>query len=137
MKIKKPIITLSIILLFSNQAFGDVYKCNVDGKVRFSDVPCKGNGEKVDIKPVTGTNDSDPNFNQSQLVKFNKLISLGRIERGMNTKMVVRAWGSPTKINTSVGSYGKHEQWIYRHNNGLTDYVYFENGTVSSMQLAH
>jgi hypothetical protein len=33
-------------------------------------------------------------------------------------------------VNTSIGRYGKHEQWVY----GGGQYLYFENGVVTSIQ---
>jgi len=41
-------------------------------------------------------------------------------------------WGSPSKINTDVGSWGIHEQWVYRSDYGNTKYLYFKNGYLTS-----
>ena len=43
--------------------------------------------------------------------------------------MVRDAWGAPDHINTTTGSYGTHEQWVYDDR-----YLYFENGTLTSRQ---
>ena len=50
---------------------------------------------------------------------------------GMTSQMLIDSWGSPDDKNKSVGSWGTHEQWIYRKRNY---YVYIENGIVSSYQ---
>lgn len=62
--------------------------------------------------------------------KFGNDVAKGRIELGMNKKMVIDAWGAPKDINITNGSFGTHEQWIYGDR-----YLYFENGRLTSMQL--
>ena len=62
--------------------------------------------------------------------KFGNDVAKGRIELGMNKKMVIDAWGAPKDINISNGSFGTHEQWIYNDR-----YLYFQNGILTSMQL--
>jgi hypothetical protein len=48
---------------------------------------------------------------------------------GMNQEMATIALGSPDDINRSVGSWGVHEQWVYKNL-----YLYFENGKLKSYQ---
>ena len=59
-----------------------------------------------------------------------KLVKEGEIRIGMNRDEVEMSWGVPYDINTTITSYGTHEQWVYR-NKG---YVYFNNGIVDSIQ---
>ena len=54
------------------------------------------------------------------------------IKVGMTTLEVQSLLGNPTDINTTVNSFGKSEQWVYRDYNG-SKYVYFENGIVTSI----
>lgn len=55
----------------------------------------------------------------------------GGVSIGMTAKQVRASnWGGPESINRSTGSYGTHEQWVY----GGGNYIYFENGVVSSIQ---
>ena len=61
--------------------------------------------------------------------KFGSLIAEGDVTIGMNKKMVKDAWGLPDHINTTTGSYGTHEQWVYGNS-----YLYFKNGIVTSKQ---
>ena len=61
--------------------------------------------------------------------KFGNCVAEGKIEIGMNKKMVRDAWGAPDHINTTTGSYGTHEQWVYDDR-----YLYFENGILTSRQ---
>ena len=59
-----------------------------------------------------------------------ELILEGKVRIGMTREMCREAWGSPEDINRSSGSWGVHEQWVY----GMNSYLYFENGTLASIQ---
>ncbi|WP_428348633.1 DUF2845 domain-containing protein [Methylonatrum kenyense] len=48
--------------------------------------------------------------------------------------MVREAWGTPTRTNRTNSSSGIREQWIYRYGPGRANYVYLENGRVTSIQ---
>lgn len=48
---------------------------------------------------------------------------------GMKDEMTRFSLGEPIKINSSVGSWGIHEQWVYKDL-----YLYFENGILTSYQ---
>ena len=53
------------------------------------------------------------------------------VNLGMTKQQVLDScWGEPQKINTSIGSWGTHEQWVYGNGN----YLYFENGKLTSIQ---
>lgn len=49
---------------------------------------------------------------------------------GMTPEQVTLSWGKPKDVNTSVGSWGVREQWVYGRR-----YVYLENGKVTSFQF--
>ena len=49
---------------------------------------------------------------------------------GMTEKMALISLGKPNDVNSSVGSWGTHEQWVYE--DGF--YCYFENGILKSYQ---
>lgn len=58
---------------------------------------------------------------------------------GMPSDTVYFLRGSPSRVNTSVGSYGKHEQWVYDNwgtGNESKAYLYFRNGTLTSWQFS-
>jgi hypothetical protein len=57
------------------------------------------------------------------------LIVQGKVRIGFTKQMCREAWGEPEDINTTTGSYGKHEQWVYDD-----DYLYFENGKLTAIQ---
>ena len=59
-----------------------------------------------------------------------KLISEGKVKIGMTKEMCIDAWGKPKSVNKSSGAWGVHEQWVY----GLSSYLYFENGKLTSIQ---
>lgn len=52
---------------------------------------------------------------------------------GMSDEMCRKSLGFPDHINTSEGSWGTHEQWIYRK--PTEKYLYFENGKLTSYQF--
>lgn len=56
-------------------------------------------------------------------------VRAGVISLGMTCEQVRFSWGPPDDVHRTVGSWGVHEQWVYR-----TQYVYFENGIVTSWQ---
>ncbi|MFH1373839.1 MAG: hypothetical protein ABII79_08600 [bacterium] len=56
-------------------------------------------------------------------------VRAGVISLGMTCEQVRLSWGPPSDVHRSVGSWGIREQWVYR-----TQYVYFENGIVTSYQ---
>ena len=61
----------------------------------------------------------------------------GSIVMGMNKDEVVASWGDPYDKNRTVGSWGVHEQWIYKPHKYLgapVYYFYFENGVLKSWQ---
>lgn len=55
----------------------------------------------------------------------------GEIWLGMTSEMASESAGTPVDINTSVGAWGRHEQWIYER---PELYLYFENGVLTSWQ---
>ncbi len=67
-----------------------------------------------------------------------KDINNGTARIGMTQEMVLAARGYPYDINRTVGSWGVHEQWIYRFfiykNIYHYQYLYFEDGTLTAYQ---
>ena len=58
------------------------------------------------------------------------LILEGKVRIGMTKDMCKEAWGSPRDINRTISDFGTHEQWVY----GSGQYLYFENGKLTSIQ---
>ena len=59
-----------------------------------------------------------------------QLVFDGKVRIGFSKAMCKEAWGEPDDINTTTGSWGVHEQWVYRDGS----YLYFENGKLTSIQ---
>lgn len=81
-----------------------------------------------DIHSLISISDYDQYINRFG-IKYGDLIAQRRVQNGMTEEMVVESWGRPNDINTTTGSWGVHEQWVYD-----SAYVYFENGKVSAIQ---
>lgn len=55
----------------------------------------------------------------------------GGVAIGMTAAQVLAStWGKPKDINRTTRASGVHEQWVYGNGN----YLYFENGVVTSIQ---
>lgn len=67
-------------------------------------------------------------INKLGLKTYNSLRE-GNFWLGMTDEMARIAFGDPKEINQTVGSWGKHEQWVYN-----SIYLYFENGKLTSYQ---
>jgi len=52
----------------------------------------------------------------------------------MTKEMCKESWGEPDDINVSIGSWGRHEQWVYEHKYISDSYLYFENGKLTTIQ---
>lgn len=61
-----------------------------------------------------------------------KAISEQKVFPGMTKEQVRASWGPPSRINTSGGRWGEHEQWVFGES--MSSYLYFENGRLSSWQ---
>jgi phosphoribosylformylglycinamidine (FGAM) synthase-like enzyme len=116
-------------ILVGSHAAMAANKCTAaDGSVSFQDSPCaattRSEAVKLDYVPPSTERDA----------KIGAAIAVGRVRTGMTAAEVKRSWGSPSKINASVGSYGRHEQWVYERENYKNQYLYIENGILTSMQ---
>jgi len=58
------------------------------------------------------------------------LMLLEKVEIGWTKEMCIEALGLPEDVNTSIGAWGEHEQWVYPN----SIYLYFENGILTSIQ---
>lgn len=119
-----------------------INKCtDKNGKITYQEHACSNSDASSQaIKTAPSLSTGDDAAGQDRLAKiksdnakFDAMID-GKVMRGMSESQVQNAWGRPTKINRSVGSYGTHEQWVYDRGRNGAQYVYFENGVVASMQ---
>lgn len=58
----------------------------------------------------------------------------GPVIRKMPDRVVLTILGKPDDVNETVGSWGRHEQWVYNISSKETHYYYFENGILTSWQ---
>lgn len=116
-------------LTFASCAHAQVYRCTVDGKAVYSDVPCVGGAEKIELRKSNGEADAGA----VERAKLYELISAGRVGPGMTPSDVRASWGSPSRINRTVSVYGNTEQWVYDRGRYRAQYVYFTDGKVTSV----
>ena len=132
-----------IVLIFNNPQYGKHY-CYIENK---EGEPYKNINEekmssvcgKFQLKSyydnAKALNIAAKNKRKAELIKkygasTANLILQGKIRIGMTKDMCIDAWGNPSDINKTTGSFGVHEQWVY----GLGSYVYFENGVITTIQ---
>lgn len=58
-----------------------------------------------------------------------ELIKEGKVRIGMTSEACKLSWGEPKDINSTTGTFGYYEQWVYEDN-----YLYFENGKLTAIQ---
>lgn len=65
-----------------------------------------------------------------------KMVDVNRLRIGMTKAEVLEIFPRPNNVNVSEGSWGRHEQWVYRRSKKIGDevYLYFENGQLTSWQ---
>lgn len=73
---------------------------------------------KVSLINIYGVRDGNRIFNKQFWI-------------GMTTEMARESIGYPNSNNRSVGSWGNHEQWVYKERDLI---LYFENGILTSWQ---
>ena len=61
-----------------------------------------------------------------------KMMVEEKVRIGWSKQMCKESWGEPDDINKTIGSWGTHEQWVY--GDIYCDYLYFENGVLTSIQ---
>lgn len=141
---------LSCIPLISH---AKIYKCEEDGKTTFSQTSCEGVMQEIEVKESYAVNNEEQiaaqKKNEEYLLRYKEkkekeyaakmferkianAINQQQVMIGMSATEVVRSWGKPNDINSSNGSYGSHDQYVYRRVNNETQYVFLEDGFVTS-----
>ena len=134
----KKIAITALLAVLAGQAWA-VNKCTLpDGKVVYQEMACEGDGKKLDILNAPATEPSrptkDPYYDSRMRLKKQDAIANKRIFVSMTADDVRASWGTPTKINATVNSGGKSEQWVYDKGSAPSQYVYLTNGVVTSIQ---
>src|SRR5699024_7286453 len=138
-------------------ALAAVYQCEENGHTVFTDQPCDGKGERIELGPfnnvepspaqpmapapapmppmpatppaATDTTEADCPFINS--TKLRRHIVAKEIVNGMAPADVERAWGRPSsKINSSSGV-----EWLYRRNQNHWKTVEFKNDCVVDWKI--
>lgn len=131
--------------LLSGPAFGQVYKCNANGKVIYQQQPCSGAEviSGVSSGPIAPVDEANVQRIKREMAEFkykekvDNAVRAGQIFVGMTANDVMRSWGRPNKVNTTLTRGSAREQWVYRRVGiGYDQYVYVHNGTVESIQTA-
>jgi hypothetical protein len=114
------------IVLFGRLTDGNDVKIVLEKYYLFTE------GEHGDVK--TKLSFVDPT---KKLLKWGrrtlKAIADREVFIGMTQQQVLMSWGRPDRVNTSVGSWGSHEQWVFGDSPGAS-YLYFQNGRLASFQ---
>ena len=63
-------------------------------------------------------------------------INESKVAIGMSELALICSWGHPgfRNIHETTGSWGVHKQWVYERSRYYNQYVYTENGKVTSWQ---
>ena len=124
-----------------------VNKCTgADGQVVYQDAPCLVASAASSVN-LAGAGVAQPQSAGASYWRreITRLERASRIESavanrsiiiGMSANEAVRSWGQPAKVNTSVGAYGRREQWVYRRGGQAAQYVYVDDGVVTSVQTS-
>ena len=72
---------------------------------------------------------TEEKLNNVQMALAKRLVYIGMKELDLLT-----ICGQPHDINTSVGSWGVHKQFVYGYGSYERIYIYLENGLVTSWQ---
>lgn len=152
------VLTLTALLMvFSGTALAEVYRCENNGSVIFSDQPCGSDARTIEIQdnriggsfnqnlPEPASEDLPPEDNRAEqpeedsACRFINSTDLRRylvreqVVRGMPRDHVRRAFGNPPEVHTSP-----REVWIYqsRYYGALYEltYVYFRDGCVERVE---
>lgn len=72
--------------------------------------------------------------NPSMDIKTLDAIKAGRVLIGMTQDQVKASWGVPSDVNRTTSTYGVKEQWIYNIGNVDRNYLYFDDGILTTIQ---
>ena len=138
-KIRETFVLIALLtssLLASAQA----YKCkDASGAVKYQQAPCSAPSEDK-VRLFYETSPQDAGSGKDVLAEalppairanFESLVSERKVAVGMTAKMVQRSWGLPKRVNSSIHASSRFEQWVYE-----SEYVYLENGLVTSLQTS-
>jgi hypothetical protein len=121
-------VVLILALLAAPAAAQTLYRCDVDGKPVYQQVPCPGGRVIATPPPLTAADD------------WRGQVALAIVRRevmiGMTAAEVTRAWGPPDRINRTVTGGSTTEQWVYRRKRTDAQLLYLDDGVLRSAQTS-
>jgi hypothetical protein len=146
----KRVMGLSLVLwLTSGSARADVFRCEREGRLTFTDTPCDAAARPVEIaEPSTiestagadlandydqrrarerrGRDDADARWLSEHAAakadeeRIRKAFVEGRVVAGMSPQQVRQIWGEPDEIQAQVDRNASRERWVYRDARGAS-----------------
>lgn len=95
-----------------------INKCTVNGKTVYQDAPCDMQSQKSEPVKVWDSRMRDGG---------------GKVRIGMTEEEVLRAWGKPDHVNTTMSASGTRKQLVYGSARER-QYLYIENGVLTTIQ---
>lgn len=95
--------------------------------------PCQNLLDDDELKRLVSEADALAEKHQPRERKTTAATQKRGVVLGMSTAEVRKtSWGAPDKINSTIRASGTSEQWVY----GGGNYLYFENGVLTSVQTS-
>lgn len=137
----RPLAMIALVLAAGNADAREVYKCVTESATGeqvtvLSDRPCAPDAQTVTARASPpAPADKAAAHSRLKVMETNRRLQqaadAGKVLPGMNETLVIKAWGRPDRKNLSTTERRERDQWVYRRAN-RTDYVYFEDGEVTS-----
>jgi len=85
------------------------------------------------IQSITADSDMQAQLAESSDTML-QLVLQHRVAVGMNQVEALASWGAPTSINRTTNEAGVSQQWVYPKGRYDANYLYFDNGRLTSIQ---
>ena len=121
-------VVLILALLAAPAAAQTLYRCDVDGKPVYQQVPCPG-GRVIATPPP-------PTADDAWRARVALAIAREQVLIGMTADEVVRSWGRPARINRTSTGAGVSEQWVYPVGRVRSSLLYLDDGVLRSAQTS-
>jgi hypothetical protein len=131
----RPVLLMLAGLLPGLVPAQQVYRCpGADGGTVFQQAPCAGGqGQRVEVPPANVVESPPVHGELQRSLEARRAIGRGALIAGMTADEVRQVMGQPQAVNRSAGTWGTHDQLVYRHADGSTHHVYLRDGLVDSV----
>ena len=114
----------SLCFVFAANGYAaEVFKCKKGETTIYQAKPCEG-AEVIVLR-------KEPNLSTEEVKNANAIAS-SEVRIGMTADQARMSWGRPISINASGSKSGRREQWVYDRGSNPSQYLYFENGILTS-----